>query len=230
VTVFAGRPRSLWDEVWDEYDARMAARGLRPASPFAATLPHAAVPPAAHPAAAPPRRPARFLPWPRGWGLRRATLALVALTGLYLTSPIASAVQFAAAVQRADPATLAERVDWTLLRPGIEARLSEITRARLAGSPPAFLLGMQSALADRLSSPEGLAALLAHHLPAEGAASFGQALRQARPLSPGMWQVTLASPQAPQQMVRLTLRLTDPWSLRWAVVGVELPGPLGPPP
>lgn len=221
MSVFVRPKRSLWDEVWDEYDARCAARGL-PRARVAAR-------PAPAPAPAPPPAPARAAPVsPRRRWLRRPALALTALLGLYLASPIASAVQFASAVQRADPASLAERVDWTQLRPELEARLGEIATTRLQGRPPAFLGELKASLADRLASPEGLARALAHHLPPEGGTGLGQTLRQARPLSPGLWQVSLASPAAPQQAVRLTLRLADPLSLHWAVVAVELPGPLGP--
>ncbi|MBB3897129.1 DUF2939 domain-containing protein [Roseococcus suduntuyensis] len=218
--------RSLWDEVWNDYDRRAAVHGAphRPSAP----TPRPSTPPKS-PAA--PRRPWRllshFIPR-RLWGWRRSALALVALVCLYLGSPIASAVQFAVAVQRADPATLASRVDWSLLRPGIEARLTEIASTHISGPPPAFLEELKSSLADRLASPEGLARVLAHHLPPEGGTGFGQAMRQARPISPGLWQVSLASPHAPHQPVRLTLRLTDPLALQWAVVAVELPGRLGP--
>jgi hypothetical protein len=233
VTALSRPARSLWDEVWDEYDMRVAARGPKPATSPAAPPPTPAPPlPVAATAVgkAPPRGLARLLHWPRGWGLRRAGLALTALLGLYLVSPIASAVQFAAAVQRADPDTLAARVDWTQLRPGIEARLQEITATRLRDAPPAFLAEMQQSLADHLASPAGLARALAHHLPPGEGLALRQWLREARPVSAGLWQVSLASPDAPSQVVRLTLRLADPWSLHWSVVGVELPGPLGPVP
>lgn len=218
--------RSLWDEVWNDYDRRAAVQAAlcRPTAP----APRPSPPPQRQAA---PRRPRRIFPrlLPRRlWGWRRSTLALLALVCLYLGSPIASAVQFAVAVQRADPATLASRVDWSLLRPGIEARLTEIASTHVSGPPPAFLEELKSSLADRLASPEGLARVLAHHLPPEGGTGFGQAMRQARPISPGLWQVSLASPHAPHQPVRLTLRLTDPLALQWAVVAVELPGRLGP--
>lgn len=214
--------RSLWDEVWKDYDRRAAERDV-PCQPAAAP-PRPSSPPPLPPAA---RRPSRRLPR-RLWGWRRSALALVALLSLYLGSPIASAMRFATAVQRADPATLAAQVDWTLLRPGIEARLTEIAATRLAGPKPAFLQELASSLADRLASPEGMARVLARHLPEEGRTGFGQALRQARPITPGLWQVSLAAPDTPHQFVRLTMRLTDPLALQWAVVGVELPGRLGP--
>jgi len=209
---------------------RVAARGPKPAEGPAPAVPPPPPVMARTAAKAPPRGLAPLLHWPRGWGLRRAGLALTALLGLYLFSPIASAVQFAAAVQRADPATLAERVDWALLRPGIEARMHEITSTRLRGTPPPFLAEMQQSLADHLASPAGLARALAHHLPPGEGLALRQWLRDARPVSAGLWQVSLASPDAPSQVVRLTLRLADPWSLQWSVVGVELPGPLGPVP
>lgn len=218
--------RSLWDEVWKDYDRRAAVHAA-PRRP--APIAPRPSPPSRRPAA--PRRPwrllAHFIPR-RLWGWRRSALALLALVCLYLGSPIASAVQFAVAVQRADPATLASRVDWSLLRPGVEARLTEIASTHLSGPVPAFLEELKSSLADRLASPEGLARVLAHHLPPEGGTGFGQAMRQARPITPGLWQVSLASPHAPHQPVRLTLRLTDPLALQWAVVAVELPGRVGP--
>lgn len=221
MTASARSDGRLWDDVWNEYDRRAALRGV--ARPQAIATPKPS-PPAPRPAAAGrlPRPPRRL----RGW--RRSILALVALLSLYLASPIASAVQFASAVQRADPATLATQVDWTLLRPGIEARLTEMAATRLTGPLPPFLEELKSSLADRLASPEGLARVLAHHLPPEGATGFGQAMRQARPITPGLWQVSLAAPDTPHQPVRLMLRLTDPLALQWAVVGVELPGRLGP--
>jgi len=218
--------RSLWDEVWQDYDRRAAVHAAppQPSAPAPRPSPRPRLP-------AVPRRPWRLISHvlPRRlWGWRRSTLALLALICLYLVSPIASAVQFAVAVQRADPAILASRVDWSLLRPGIEARLTEIASTHLSGPAPAFLEELKSSLADRLASPEGLARVLAHHLPPEGGTGFGQAMRQAWPITPGLWQVSLASPHAPQQSVRLTLRLTDPLALQWAVVGVELPGRMGP--
>ncbi|HEV7458768.1 MAG TPA: DUF2939 domain-containing protein [Roseococcus sp.] len=230
------RQGSLWDEVWNDYDRRVAVRAgpHRPTSPTpsaACALPGPAATATAAAGSAGPHRPWRLLQRlrPRGlWGWRRTALAALALVCAYLGSPIASAVQFAVAVQRADPATIASQVDWSLLRPGIEARLTEMASARLTGPPPAFLEELRSSLADRLASPEGLARVLAHHLPPEGNTGFGRAMRQAWPITPGLWQVSLASPEAPHQAVRLTLRLTDPLALQWAVVGVELPGRLGP--
>lgn len=218
--------RSLWDEVWHDYDRRAAVRSVprQPVAPPPRRSPPPSPPPQRPPAA---RRLSRCLPR-RLWGWRRSALALVALLCLYLGSPIASAMRFAAAVQQADPANLAARVDWTLLRPGIEARLTDIAATRLAGPQPAFLQELKSSLADQLASPEGLSRVLARHLPTVSGTGFGQALRQARPITPGLWQVSLASPDTPHQAVRLTLRLTDPLALQWAVVGVELPGRLGP--
>jgi len=140
-------------------------------------------------------------------------------------SPIASAVQFAAALQRADAATIAGHVDWSRLRPALEAKLADLTASRLSGSAPAFLVGMQQDMAARLASPEGLASALQQHL-ATGPGTHPHALlRHVRPVDATRWEVSLASPDAPESVVTLTLQLTEPWLLNWQVVGVGLPAP-----
>jgi hypothetical protein len=166
------------------------------------------------------------LHWPLGWGPRRSLLALSALLGLYLVSPIASAVQFAAALQRADRATIANHVDWSQLRPTLEAKLADLTAARLGGPAPPFLAGMQQDMAARLASPEGLASALSQHLAAGADTRPHTLLRNVRPVDATRWEVSLASPNAPASLVTLTLQLTDPWMLNWQVVGVGLPAPV----
>lgn len=206
------RSTSTWDEVWAEYDARTAPRTPPPARPA--------------PQPAPVRVKPFRLQWPRRWGPRRSLLALGALLGVYLVSPIASAVQFAAALQRADPATISGHVDWSQLRPALETRLADLTAARLDGSAPAFLVGMQQDMATRLASPTGLASALNQHLAAAAGTYPYALLRHARPVDATRWEVSLASPDAPESLVTLTLQLTEPWQLSWRIVGVQLPAPV----
>jgi hypothetical protein len=209
---------SLWDEVWAEYDARRAALA-RPAE-------------IAQPRAEPEARPAQATPLPLEgsraaasgaarwrWPLRLATLGLAAALLAYAASPLAAAVNVAAAVQRADTAALAGQADWERLRPGIEARLATLAGERLDGPPPGFVRQMQSDLAARLASPQGLGALLGANAPL-GEAPAREWLQGAQPLEGGRWTVTLARPETPSRATTLTFELQDPLRLRWQVVDV----------
>lgn len=180
-----------WDEVWAEFDARQAALSQPEKMGLPVTKPVAR-----------PRRPQR--------GKRRfgRVLALLAcsLVAVYAGSPVASAVQVAAAIQRGDAAALAQHVDWNTLRPALNAALAAETQRNSSQPMPEFISAMAQDLTDRLASPAGLALLLNER----------EMLSRVRLLEAGLWEVTLTS-------ARLTLALTDPMRLRWDVQAIDFP-------
>ncbi|UPY37521.1 DUF2939 domain-containing protein [Sediminicoccus sp. KRV36] len=165
---------------------------------------------------------------PRGMGRFKRTLALMACTliAVYAGSPVASAVQVAAAIQRGDAAALAHYIDWTTLRPALNAALAAETQRNDSQPMPAFITGMAQDMAERLSSPAGLALLLNERLAAGGAQPARDMLSRVRMLEAGLWEVTLTSPNVPDRSAKLTLALTDAMRLRWEVQAIELPAQL----
>lgn len=196
---------ALWDEVWAEYDARHPRLPPKPATP---------------PLPAREQHPARAPRAPRRWRWRLLVTGLAAALLAYAASPLAAAVQIAAAVQRADGAAMVPQVDWERLRPAIEARLEAMAAQRLDGPAPAFVRQMQAELAAQLASPQGLGALVGG-AGARGEAPAREWLQAAQPLDGGRWSVTLARPEAPTRATTLTLELQDPLRLRWQVVEVS---------
>jgi hypothetical protein len=139
-----------WDEIWAEFDARQPARVAAPAKTF-------------HPVARAGTR--------RFFGFRRLlAMICLGLAGLYVTSPVASALQVAAAIQRGDAEALATYVDWNSLRPAMAAELSARARDEETRPMPAFIAGMARDMAARLSDPDTLAGLLNAHLAQDGTA------------------------------------------------------------
>lgn len=201
----SGAAASSWDEIWAEFDARQAARGAVPV-----TSPRTG-------AAEPPRPGVRLR--------RLLALICVALAGLYLLSPVASALQVGAAIQRGDAAALAAQIDWDSLRPALAAELSARARDQEPRPMPAFIAGMAQDMAARLSEPEVLAGLLNAQFAQGGPAR--EMLGRVRILAAGLWEVELSPPQAPHRGARLTLALADPWRLRWEVRAITLPSRAG---
>jgi hypothetical protein len=194
-----------WDEIWAEFDARHVARRVAPAS-----APRAAAGNRIRPIA----------------GFRRLlALIVVGLAALYVASPMASAVQVAAAIQRGDAEALAGHVDWESLRPALAAALSARARDQETRPMPAFIAGMARDMAARLSEPDALAGLLNGFLAHGGPAR--EMLGRVRILEAGLWEVELSSPRTPQRATRLTLALADPLRLRWEVRAVTLPSQAG---
>lgn len=190
-----------WDEIWAEFDARQPAR---PAAPKRATHPRA--PAAPRPAA----------------GLRRlVALICLALGGLYLLSPLASALEVGAAIQRGDAERLARHLDRESLRRAVAATLAGRAREGDPRPMPGFITGMAQDMATRLAHPETLAGLLNARLAHPGPAR--ELLGRVRILEKNLWQVALAPPQAPERAIWLTLALADPLRLRWEVRSLELP-------
>lgn len=191
-----------WDEVWAEFDARQPARAILP-SRVPRTVP-----------AAERQRPAA--------GFRRLlVLICFALGTLYALSPVAAALQVAAAIQRGDSEALASRVDWDSLRPALGAALSARARDQEARPMPAFIEEMARGMASKLSEPEALAELLNTHLAQAGPAR--ELLGRLRILEAGLWEVELTRPGVHPRATRLTLALADPWRLRWEVRSIALP-------
>lgn len=225
---------NTWDEVWAEFDARQAAR--------CETSDPAAIAAGATPAA-PRKKPAGRLRGliqargnradatprqaPPGQGRRhvKRVLAVMACTlvAVYAGSPVASAVQVAAAIQRGDAAALAHHIDWNTLRPALNAALAAETQRNSAAPMPDFITGMAQDMAERLATPAGLAALLNERLAAGGPQPARDMLSRLRPIEPGLWEVTLTSADGPGRSATLTLALTDPMRLRWEVQAIQLP-------
>lgn len=160
-------------------------------------------------------------------GLRRfkRVIALMACTviAVYAGSPVASAVQVAAAIQRGDAAALAHYIDWNTLRPALNAALAAETQRHDSNPMPDFITGMATDMAERLSSPAGLAVLLNQRLAPGAAQPARDMLSRVRMLEAGLWEVTLTSTQVPDRSAKLTLALTDVARLRWEVQAIQLP-------
>jgi hypothetical protein len=171
---------------------------------------------------------ARRQPPQRGLGRFKRVLALMACTlvAVYAGSPVASAVQVAAAIQRGDAAALAHYIDWNTLRPALNAALAAETQRNSSQPMPDFITGMAQDMAERLASPAGLALLLNERLAAGGAQPARDMLSRVRLLEAGLWEVTLTSVNVPDRSTKLTLALTDPMRLRWEVQAIELPAQL----
>lgn len=185
---------ALWEQVWAEYDAR-----------------HAAPPATAAPASlASPRR--RRAPW-RVMRLASA-FGLLALVSAYAAAPFVAAAQLGEALASGDAGRIAGHVDWAELRPALPA-------SGLDGEAGAFLAAMADDIARGMATPAGLARLgrerMAH-------ATTGLSMIGAvRPLSAGRVQVSLHAPAEREEALSVTLALTDPWRLRWQVVGLHVP-------
>lgn len=165
---------------------------------------------------------------PRGMKRFGRVLALMACTlvAVYAGSPVASAVQVAAAIQRGDAAALAHYIDWNTLRPALNAALAAETRRHDTQPMPDFITGMAQDMAEHLSSPAGLASLLNERLAAGSAQPARDMLSRVRMLEAGLWEVTLTSVNVPDRSAKLTLALTDAMRLRWEVQAIELPAQL----
>lgn len=235
---------NTWDEIWAEFDAREAARAAQETSSSSAGQTPAPEPTrAATRALAQPRRTG--LPqdpaavgangagrWhstqPRRQDKPRRTrrlpriivLLACTLVAVYAGSPVASAVQVAAAIQRGDTAALAQHVDWTTLRPALDVALAAETQRNASQPMPDFILGMARDMAERLASPAGLALLLDGRS-AGGVQPARDLLSRMRMLEAGLWEVTLASGHVPDRSARLTLALSDAMRLRWDVQAIE---------
>lgn len=182
---------SDWDAIWAEYDSR------QPAPPPA---PRGAAPPRAAPA---PARPQRLL-----------LLGLLGLVASYLAMPIAAAVSLAGAVQRLDVPALSEQVDWASLRQDLHEEL--VQDAERHGAMPPFIHAMAATMADRVASPQGLAAVL-NERAGDGARPQ---LRDIVPEGLNRWRVTLASAEAGRGQASVTLAMGA--GLRWNVIGLEI--------
>lgn len=185
---------ALWEQVWAEYDARHAGT------------------PALIARAAPVPKPRRRAPW-RGLRLC-AAFALLGLVGAYATAPFIAAAQLGEALASGDAARIAGRVDWAGLRPALPA-------SGLDGQAGVFLAAMADDIARGMATPAGLAELgrerMAH-------ATTGLSMIGAiRPISAGRMQVSLHGPAAREEAMSVTLALTDPWRLRWQMVGFHVP-------
>ncbi|MEI6158941.1 MAG: DUF2939 domain-containing protein [Roseococcus sp.] len=167
-------------------------------------------------------------PQPKGFGRMKRVLALMACTlvAVYAGSPVASAVQVAAAIQRGDAAALAHYIDWNTLRPALNAALAAEAQRNDSQPMPAFITNMAQDMAERLSSPAGLAVLLNERLAAGGVHPARDMLSRVRMLEAGLWEVTLTSTNVPDRSATLTLALTDVARLRWEVQAIQLPAQL----
>ena len=173
-------------------------------------------------------RLAEVKPPKKGFGRfkRVAAVILCTMVAVYAGSPVASAVQVAAAIQRGDAAALAYHIDWPSLRPALNAALAAEAQRNDSQPMPAFITGMADDMAERLSSPAGLAMLLNERLAAGGVQPARDMLTRVRMLEAGLWEVTLTSPNVPDRSAKLTLALTDVARLRWEVQAIELPAQL----
>ena len=197
---------NLWDEVWAEYDARMAPAAVaRPAPALARTRPRATV---------------------RGRRVGRWAAALLALgLGTYLAAPVLASQQVTAAIAADDPAGLEALVDWPALQAGMHEDLAAaaLPLGRTAGLSSAgldYLQAMARETASGMASADGLATLLRRRLGLEGGAEPAPA----RLLPEGLTRtrMVLAAADGSDASVALTLALVEPWRLRWQVVALDV--------
>jgi len=214
----------IWDDVWLEFDARQKVQ------------PKAESP-------GPMQAPARETNQPallnvtaeavvakKGLGrfMRGVAVIIGSAFAFYVGSPVASAVQFAAAIQRGDAAALAHHIDWPSLRPALDAALAAEVQRNDTQPMPSFIAGMAQDIAERLSPPEGLAIMLNERMAANGVQPAREIFSRVRMLEAGLWQVTLPLPNMLDRSAKLTLALTDVARLRWEVQAVDLPARLPP--
>lgn len=185
---------AIWEQVWAEYDAR-----------------HAGTPSPIEVAPASPSPPRRA-PW-RSLRLG-AAFALLGLVGAYAAAPFIAAAQLGEALASGDAARIASRVDWAGLRPALPP-------SGLDGQAGVFLAAMADDIARGMATPAALA-----HLGRERMADARAGLSMIgaiRPISAGRMQVSLHGPAAREEALSVTLALTDPWRLRWQMVGFHVP-------
>jgi hypothetical protein len=198
---------NLWDEVWAEYDARLAPRPVAAArreTPATAAR-------------------ARRLGQAKWW---LAGLLALGFAG-YAAAPVLAAQNVTAALSGADAAGMAALVDWPAVQAGLTGELSAAAHALppgrtagLSGAGLDFLQGMAREVSAGISTAGGLAELMRRHLSVEGQANLAPAR-----LQPQGWnraRMVLASADGSDGHVAMTLALTDPLRLRWQVVAVEL--------
>ena len=171
-----------------------------------------------------PHQPTAIHPPKRGfgWFQRVIVVILCTMVAVYAGSPMASAMQIAAAIQRGGAAALAHHIEWQSLRPALDAALAAEVQRNDRQPMPNFITGMAQDMAERFSSPAGLGILLSER-PANNPQPAREMLSRVRMLEAGLWEVTLNSPTSPDRSVKLTLALTDMARLRWEVQAIELP-------
>ncbi len=208
---------NLWDEVWAEYDARLA-----PAPAAAQPLDWQAsanrrAQPLAQPLAQPVARRA-------GWWA--AALLAVGLSG-YAAMPVLASQHLTAALDADDAAGVAAMVDWPAVQASLSGDLAAATHALppgrtagLSGAGLDYLQGMAREVSAGMATAEGLANLLRRRLGVEGGAPLASAQLQPEGLT--RTRVVLAAADGGSATVSMTLALTDPLRLRWQVVAVQL--------
>ena len=194
----------LWEQIWQEYDARHKAPPAAPASP-------------AH------RIERRRRPRGRGLRMLMALCIVLSATG-YAVAPLMAAARLGEALAAGDTAWLTEAVDWDTISPALSETMLADAGAH-DSQATAFLRGMAQDVARGMATPDGLTRLLRNRLPrgTPGANMIGSI----RPLDATRWEVALHAPGEQQSALNITLSLRDPWSLRWQVTGMALGRDLG---
>ncbi len=205
---------NMWDEVWAEYDARLAPR------PMAVARRPVAAPAAVAPASAASARRAGRAKW---W---LAGLVALGCAG-YAAAPVLAAQGVTAALSAADAEGMAGLVDWPAVRSGLTGELAAAAHALppgrtagLSGAGLDFLQGMARDVSAGMSTADGLAELLRRRLGVEGRATLAPG--QVQPEGLTRARLVLASADGGEGRVSMTLALTDPFRLRWQVVAVAL--------
>ncbi len=198
---------NLWDEIWAEYDARLAPQPAAMARRPAAVV------------AAPGQRVGHAKWWLAG-------LLALGCAG-YAAAPVLAAQNLTAALSAADAEGMAGLVDWSAVQSGLSGELSAAAHALppgrtagLSGAGLDYLQGMAREVSAGMSTADGLAELLRRRLGVEGRAT----LAPGRMLPEGLTRarLVLASVDGGDGRVSMTLALTDPLRLRWQVVAVDL--------
>lgn len=184
---------ALWEQVWAEYDAR-----------------HAGAPAPIVPPAAPPARRKRSFRTLR----LAAAFGLLGLVSAYAAAPFLAAAELGDALASGDAARIAERVDWAELRPVLPP-------SGLDGKAGEFLAAMAEDIGRGMATPAALASLGRERM-AHGASGLGM-IGAIRPISAGRMEIALHGNGGGAQALSVTLALTDPWRLRWQVVGLHVP-------
>jgi hypothetical protein len=151
---------------------------------------------------------------PRPARPRRLLLqSLAGVLAICIAAPVATALSLAGAVQRLDATA---QVDWPTLRNGMRQVL--VSDAERHGPMPPFIHAMAATMAERMASPQGLAAVLHDRTGHTQGARLTP--RHIVPVGLDHWRVTLASREVGMRDASLTLVLTS--ELRWSLVGMEM--------
>lgn len=190
-TTAAARGLDAWNDGWDAFDARQ---------PAAARVAVAAL------KAAKPRR--------RGWfGLLVLALALPVA---WFAGPALIAADILRGLDRQDSAALTDRVDWAAVTSTLATALRDAGGRDHGAGASRFLDGLATDMATAWHQPEARAMVLA-----DRGVALGSRLQSARLEDFDRLVLDLGRDAGDAPALRVTMSLTDPGRLGWAVTALR---------